>query len=268
MTVKKILCICGAIFFLGLSIKALNSSPEAIMRLEEAVYLEQPVIDPANEGKLVVIFGKPETTDAVYDEEYDIAIWAPYVSRDSRVYREKEYNGKWEHEWKMLQTQYFLGSAILGEFTLADSTLTHLPLNESLGLDDYDEGVLSSYYQYEENGLAVLSERELDYTKFGGLYNSIGLNGDGQTMFSYKCFDPDTHEAVTIVGIQSGNTLVVDDTIDAHPVWDGILDQEALLAAQSSDNRVGFLFPGVISLIFLFFGLKGVLFMRHSQKKA
>ena len=70
---KIILIVLGAVL-IALGGKGLMDIPAQKAVLENAVYLDEPVVLAENEGKLVIIHGKPEMTAPAYDEELGITL--------------------------------------------------------------------------------------------------------------------------------------------------------------------------------------------------
>jgi hypothetical protein len=70
---RIILIALGAVI-IWLSVRGLMDAPEYKEVLGSAVYLEEPVVLPENEGKMVIIHGKPEMISPAYDEELGITL--------------------------------------------------------------------------------------------------------------------------------------------------------------------------------------------------
>ena len=69
MKIGKLILIVLGVALIALGIKGLMDIPGQQAALDIAVYLDEPVVLPENEGKLVIIHGVPEMTAPAYDEE-------------------------------------------------------------------------------------------------------------------------------------------------------------------------------------------------------
>ena len=72
--IGKIILLVLGVALIALGVKGLMDIPGQKALLENAVYLEEPIILPENEGKLVIIHGKPEMTAPAYDEELGLTL--------------------------------------------------------------------------------------------------------------------------------------------------------------------------------------------------
>ena len=74
MSVGRIILIVLGVFIVWLSARALMGVPQQQKVIDSAVYLDEAVVLPENEGKLVIIHGKPEMIAPAYDEELGITL--------------------------------------------------------------------------------------------------------------------------------------------------------------------------------------------------
>lgn len=72
--IGKIILLVLGVVLIALGIKAFVDLPGQNAALEAAVYLDEPVVIPENEGKMVIIHGKPEMTAPAYDEELGLTL--------------------------------------------------------------------------------------------------------------------------------------------------------------------------------------------------
>ena len=72
--IGKIILLVLGVVLIALDIKAFVDLPGQNAALEAAVYLDEPVVVPENEGKMVIIHGKPEMTAPAYDEELGLTL--------------------------------------------------------------------------------------------------------------------------------------------------------------------------------------------------
>ena len=65
----KIILLVLGIALLALGIKGLMDIPKQKAVLEAAVYLDEAVVLPENEGKLLIVHGSPEMVSPAHDED-------------------------------------------------------------------------------------------------------------------------------------------------------------------------------------------------------
>ena len=61
------------------------SNEKAANALKDAIYLEKPVIDKANEGKLVIIHGVAKLSKGAQDPDLNLRFDSPCVTREVQV---------------------------------------------------------------------------------------------------------------------------------------------------------------------------------------
>lgn len=124
---KLILMILG-VGLVILSGRALLEIPGKTKILEEAVWLEEAVVLPENEGKLVIIHGEVEMTKPVYDEELGLTLNTVSAYRCDEEYRQTGFSSderKWD--WAPNGQKSLVGEAMIGEFELDDKILSVFP---------------------------------------------------------------------------------------------------------------------------------------------
>ena len=112
---KIILIVLGAAL-IALSAKGLMGVPGQKAALEAAVYLEEAVVLPENEGKLVIIHGEPEMLAPAYDEELKLTINTIKAYRYKETYKQTSFTDeerKWE--WVSGGQETLTGQAKIGE---------------------------------------------------------------------------------------------------------------------------------------------------------
>ena len=101
--------------------------------LDTAVYLDEPVVLPENEGKLVIIHGVPEMTAPAYDEELGLTINTIKAYRYAEEYKlissEKLL---YKYNWVSRGSKGIVGKASVGEFALDEKTLNGLRLTANM----------------------------------------------------------------------------------------------------------------------------------------
>ena len=284
---KIVLIVLGA-FIVWLSVRGLMDAPEYKEVLGSAVYLEEPVVLPENEGKMVIIHGKPEMIAPAYDEELGITI------NSIKAYRyDEEYKAmKWErnltvYDWVSRGQKGVPGQASLGEFILDEKTIIAFPAdsdydafdNAEISAKGYglsrgkttegamtdrwyvivgDKGSEAYYYGPHEYDI------DLDISLFVRESNKqIADEREGTMAYAYKIYTDAISDEVTIAGIQQGNTLV------AHEKLLGVVNHGVMTKEELVKTETGFLAAGsiaflVLGLVMVFFGLR---MLKNNQKK-
>lgn len=124
MKIGKIILLVLGIALIALSVKSLMDIPGQKATLEAAVYLDEPVILPENEGKLVIIHGVPEMTAPAYDEELGLTLNTIKAYRYAEEYKLIS-NEKFvrKYNWQSRGQKGIVGEATLGGFELDAKTL-------------------------------------------------------------------------------------------------------------------------------------------------
>ena len=275
-----LLVLCAALIALGG--KTLMEIPAQKAVLENAVYLDEPVVLPENEGKLVIIHGKPEMTAPAYDEELGITLNTIKAYRYDEEYKQtSREKGKFKYEWVSRGQKGIAGEASVGEFVLDKKTINSFGADSEYEAFDmmeisakgYDVGrgktkegawtdrwwvIVDGTYYYDSfeysNDLSIPHiTREMD--------RDIAKEREGAKAYAYKVYTGMSSEKVTVAGIQQGTSLVADETLGAV-VRNGVFSKEEVLSSNTNS-----LMGGSIVLI-LIGAVLGVLGLRKPKAKA
>lgn len=133
MKIGKIILIVLGVALIALGVKGLMDIPGQQAALDAAVYLDEPVVLPENEGKLVIIHGVPEMTAPAYDEELGLTINTIKAYRYAEEYKlissEKLL---YKYNWVSRGSKGIVGEASLGGFALDEKTLSGLLLTVNI----------------------------------------------------------------------------------------------------------------------------------------
>lgn len=243
--VKKIIRIACAVlgaFILFLAIKGATQINDSINALDEAVYLQSPVVLPENEGKQIIIAGEVKMTKAAYDDELGIALYTPVAER---VYEVETSPKDGEDNWTRKEQKYFFGAADLGEFALDESVLKLLHKLDAY--TDFDNADLEPYMTEET-------------------YDRFYISEDFRSRYFYNHCDLEKRGEMTIVGVQRGNSIVLTDpTVGVN---DGILSLDRLRQENRGSGFVGVAFGIVIAVGLMVYGLGDFLFKKRRKSKA
>ena len=277
MKIGKIILLVLGLGIVALGAKAMLGVDDVSAILNSAVMLESPVVLPENEGKMVIICGKPEMIAPAYDEELGVTLNSIKAYRYDQEYRQKERkDNRAVYDWVSRGQKEVLGEAALGEFTLDDVTLRAFPADRDY--EDFDPAEISAngyglsrgktaegamtdrwhvivggpqgeayYYSPFEYAL------DLDDPRFvRELDEQIAKERDGTMAYAYKVYTGSVSEEVTIAGIQRGNTLAAHEELHGV-VHQGVVTQEEL-AKSSAGSLMGGSMAGMafgLALVFL-----------------
>ena len=278
---KLILIVLG-IALLALGIKGLMDIPKQKAVLEAAVYLDEPVVLPENEGKLVIIHGKPKMTAPACDEELGITLNTIKAYRYAEEYKQtsREKN-VFKYGWVSRGQKGIAGKASVGEFALDEKTINGFAADSEY--EDFDmteisakgyevgrgktkEGawtdrwwvIVDGTYYYDSfeysNDLSIPHvTREMD--------RSIAQEREGAKAYAYKVYTGLLSEEVTVAGIQQGTSLAADETLGVV-LRNGVLSKEEVLSSNTNNLMGG-------AIVFILLGVVlNILGLRKPKAKA
>lgn len=273
--IGKIILLVLGVALIALSAKALMEVPGQQAALESAVYLDEAVVLPENEGKLVIIHGTPEMIAPAYDAELKITINSIKAYRYKETYKQTGYTDE-ERKWEWVsggQTS-LVGEAKIGEFELDEGILIAFPAESDY--TDFDAAEVRDYVlTYKSVALGevvVLPDggyyADTNVTYVGDSYISwLGANAEaerleGKTAYRYKYYNPDKNGEHTVVGVQQGSRLVKDESIGAM-VRNGVQTKEQMLSSNKGGIIGGAAAFAVLGAVLVFLGVRKP---KHSTK--
>ena len=273
--IGKIVLLVLGVALIALSAKALMEVPGQQAALESAVYLDEAVVLPENEGKLVILHGTPEMIAPVYDAELKLTIDSIKAYRYKETYKQTGYTDE-ERKWEWVsggQTS-LVGEAKIGEFELDEGILIAFPAESDY--TDFDAAEVRDYVlTYKSVALGevvVLPDggyyADTNVTYVGDSYISwLGANAEaerleGKTAYRYKYYNPDKNGEHTVVGVQQGSRLVKDESIGAM-VRNGVLTKEQMLSSNKGGIIGGAAAFAVLGAVLVFLGVRKP---KHSTK--
>ena len=271
---KFILLVLG-VALIALGIKAFVDLPGQKAALEAAVYLDEAVILPENEGKMVIIHGKPEMSAPAYDEELGLMLNTIKAYRYAEEYKQtSSEKGVFKYGWVSKGSKSIVGKASLGEFVLDEKTLIGLPADSEyedfnmteVGANGYVAGrgktkegawtdrwwvIVDGTYYYDafeySNDLSIAHAlREMD--------KSIAEERKGAKAYAYKVYTG-TDAEVTVAGIQQGSSLVANEKLG--PILkEGVLTKDQLLSSNKNGTIGGAVVFMVIGAVLVVLGIR------------
>ncbi len=245
--VRTVVLIVIGLFIVIFAAKGIADSPEHEANTAAAVFLEEAVVLPENEGKWVLVKGKVETVEAVYDSEFGITINSPVARRFDSTYKQIEYENEnnvnsddvWG--WSEVPQVAITGKAKIGEFNIDTELLDSFKINYVY--EDFDENEIAKYYTYDDGVSLYLSKSK--YVNAGKTYRiDKARKYLNDKRFCYTYFD--TSDEIVLIGKQVGDTLY-----DAGAF--GIVNRDATYTLE--EFKVENENPASGSILFLFIGL-------------
>lgn len=243
-----VLIIIG-IFTAFLGVKAMNQAPEAVEKLESAVYVADAKVYPENEGKIVIVPGKIEAELPLVDVKTGLKLPTIKATKQS-WYAVGVKSGGTGYDWSWVvdgATQTLTADCSVGEFKLYEGMLNGLIVSQDY--DDFEksnlkEAGLMDYYAYVVTDGVYISDDKGGNTRYKDEY-------EGAVRYKYKIMPMDGELEYTFVGIQKNGALVRDDSLGIIASTEGILNHEEVLAKNESNSTAGHIFAFVTAALFI-----------------
>ena len=272
--IGKIILLVLGVALIALSGKTFMDIPAQKTALDAAVYLDEPVVLPENEGKLVIIHGVPEMTAPAYDKELGLTINAIKAYRYAEEYKlissEKLL---YKYNWQSRGQKGIAGEAVLGGFTLDAKTINAFGADSDYA--DFDTAELSGNGYETSYGLTTEGAfTDRLWVIVGGTYYYDAFEYSGSTdiphvtreinkgiadervgakAYAYKVYSGNQEK--TVAGIQQGNGLVTDEKLGPI-VREGVLTKEQVLSANTNGLIGGGVAFLVIGAVLVFLGIR------------
>ena len=274
----KIILIVLGIVLIALGGKTLMDIPAQKAVLENAVYLDEPVVLPENEGKLVIIHGTPEMTSPAYDEELGITLNTIKAYRYDEEYKQtSREKGVFKYGWVSRGQKGIAGGASVGEFALDEKTINGLAADSEY--EDFDMVEVSAKGYEVSRGKTkegawtdrwwVIVDGTYYYDSFEysnelsipHIDRDIAKEREGAKAYGYKVYTGMSSEEVTVAGIQQGTSLVADETLGVV-LRNDVLSKEEVLSSNTNSLMGG-------AIVFVLIGVVlGILGLRKPKAKA
>ena len=262
--IGKIILLVLGIALIALGIKNFADLPGQSDMLEAAVYLDEAVILPENEGKMVIIHGKPEMTAPAYDEELGLTLDTIKAYRYAEEYKlTSSEKLEYKYGWVAKGQKSIVGKASLGEFALDEKTLIGLPADSEY--EDFNmEEISAKGYEVSKGKTTEGAWTDRWWVIVGGTYyydafeysgnldiphltremnKEIAEEREGAKAYAYKVYTGED-AGVTVAGIQQGSTLVAHDKLGAI-AKEGVQTKDQLL----SSNKNGVIGGAVVFML-------------------
>ena len=276
MKIGKIILIVLGVALIALGVKGLMDIPGQQAALDAAVYLDEPVVLPENEGKLVIIHGVPEMTAPACDEELGLTLNTIKAYRYAEEYKlVSSEKLLYKYNWVSRGSKGIVGKASLGGFALDEKTLSGLPADSEYA--DFDAAELSANgYVMGRGKTAEGALTDRWWVIVGGkyYYDAFEYSGNldiphitremdqgianeraGARAYAYKVYTGAGDQEVTVAGIQQGNRLVADEVIGPM-VRTGIQTKDQLLSSNKGGIIGGAAVFMALGAVLVFLGIR------------
>ena len=276
--IKKIIgvvLILAGGFFTFAAVKAVFTNPATVNQLEEAPFITDGKVDPANEGKDIILLVATDLIDDAEDYELGLRFEYPVIHREVE---ELKYDGadqiKWERLYSFsneetLTDEVFFGNISGLEYEVDSSLLVGLSGNsKQLKKADYKEEDLKVLFDdiqglgaEEYNDVLYITDTDSRYFKnCDGKKASDLLWNDyteqvGAIRISYRGTVVDNIDSIALIGKQVGNRLEKSDTIDSVSCFENVHNKEEFMKEHKKTSAFGIGFGLIVSIALLLSGV-------------
>ena len=261
-------------FFTFAAVKAVFTNPATVNQLEEAPFITDGKVDPANEGKDIILLVATDLIDDAEDYELGLRFEYPVIHREVE---ELKYDGadqiKWERLYSFsneetLTDEVFFGNISGLEYEVDSSLLVGLSGNsKQLKKADYKEEDLKVLFDdiqglgaEEYNDVLYITDTDSRYFKnCDGKKASDLLWNDyteqvGAIRISYRGTVVDNIDSIALIGKQVGNRLEKSDTIDSVSCFENVHNKEEFMKEHKKTSAFGIGFGLIVSIALLLSG--------------
>jgi len=213
------------------------SNEKAANALKDAIYLDKPVINAANEGKLVIIHGYAKMTKGAEDPDLGLKFDSPAVTRsvqhldaqtkstttttttntgNKTTSENKQVTKTTEYVWKDVNTKNdrtpfkkedFFGEAKIGEFTITGRPLNSIFNKKDLTVTRDMANKTGLYYWKQGLSRAFITTRRVS-DRFMTSNSELKAANVGISRISYIGKEKESKNEYTFAGIQQNGKLV------------------------------------------------------------
>lgn len=252
---KKIIILAtvGALIF-ALGVLILVLLPGQAKLLNEATYISSGKVNKANEGKLVILAGRVEPELPFKDPALDVTI--PYFA----AYRKMEIfshilDTDFEYTWhelawdplkehKGVNLEEFSSSKLIAPIKMGEFNIDPRIFKEIETIDrwrDITEDELGDYklfiHKSKNDEKTYLSEDEYIPDDIAGYKGCKWQDDEDKRRYSYEVYMDDEPLDFTVVGVQKGDWLMLDDDLDISYIKKGIHSKEDFTKDNVNSNK-------------------------------
>ena len=253
ITKGKIILIAVVAFLVITGVKNINKEKSTNSDiLKKVTIVSDGKIDPANEGKLVLVSGKISFDGKIVFEELDEPINSFKVSRKVEEFFEYVKDGKKHYEWRERTVADQNASKLLDFLYSTEKTIT--PNIGEFFLDAKGLDLVKANDRYTK-------QESIDILKYTGLFYSNPAHDDldvaGDVRIDYRYYDIEKNPYLSVLAEQHGKTFEpyeMGRNNEIYKVFNGQIDSTDKLKEElnnqvksSTSNRIWFI--GFIALI-------------------
>lgn len=213
------------------------SNEKAANALKDAIYLDKPVINAANEGKLVIIHGIAVMSKKAEDADLGLVFDSPVVTRsvqvlekhtetttntktttssDGKKVETKETKQVIKYDWKdvnvknntnKLKIETFIGEAKIGDFTITGNPLKHMFNTKKITVTRDMANKSGLYYWKQGLSKSFLTTGRIS-DRFMTPDSELKAINEGISRISYEGKEKEAKGEYTLAGIQVNGKLV------------------------------------------------------------
>lgn len=248
-----ILIIVGALI-LGLGILILTEQPGIQKTLDTAVYVDDGKINSENEGKLVILAGRVEPELPFKDPALDVTI--PYFAAYRKMERfshilDTDFEYTWHElawdplkEHKGVNLEEFSSSKLIAPIKMGEFNIDPRIFKEIETIDkwrDITEDELGDYklfiHKSKNDEKTYLSEDEYIPDEITDYKGCKWHDDEDKRRYSYEVYMDDEPLDFTVVGVQKGDWLMLDDDLDISYIKKGIHSKEDFTKDNVNSNK-------------------------------
>ncbi len=255
---RALLITVGAFFLFACLVGGLYAIPKAARTLDAAILLDEPIALPENEGKLVIVQGELVMIEPATCSQLGIVFDSPVINRHSESFRSRYRRGK---HWRNVNTLPLTGRASVGDLEIDSALLALLDADTDIRtlVPPSDQTI----YTVVEDGITYASDEDIRDIREGMLVASAG----SYMRYHYTSLDMSAPVTVTLVGYQQNGRLLLCDDVDNTAAHIGSADYTDLRATLLREEWITFAVAATVAAVCLFFGFKGVLYLKGERKK-
>ncbi len=234
-----------ALLLFILSVVSLWLTQPIVTMIRSAVVLEEPVLKPENEGKVILLHGKIEARTPVEEPVFGLTFDSPVVFMWEAAYAFDKNDiyyspGAGEHYWKKQSEHVYTTDATLGEFRIDSRLLSLINTPVSVNGTHLSDTLPPSCYIYEDDGRLYFSE-----TNIQSLLATSGIPV-GTIRYSYAL--PTPEETYTVIGLQENGKLAYIEKIGPDSLRTGTEDPADMARKYSLSKSEYHYIPALISV--------------------
>ena len=261
-------------FFVVVAIMAIVHLPQTYQVIKAAPFITDGVLDPANEGKTVILQFNIEDVGNASDDELGLSFDYPCVSREVEKLTCTLDNKKWE--WRRVRdsedtfgSRAFFGDAGIKDYQIEGDLLRGLALYQELFPSDfYQEDLdrlLGTYNNlttefwndrfYITNSNSIFFD-DYEYDGTDSARRRSYEREEGALRFRYKGLPRESYSRIAVIGRQEGNWIVEDDRVDTLTVFENVKSSSELARRVVLMILGGIALSMVVCIPLIFFGVR------------